>query len=430
MKIIIPLLISLLIFITKPLFAILPIPAEETVISITLQDANGKAVATATLTNQSKHYALPFNAQGILKLNEETLSITDKILITSVGYKQMVLSGKDLMVSKKMILILVEDIGQLKTVTIRRLKDVTIYGKPEELKFQNIQDLPFPLQYQACVTDKEFAYTIGGLSGNAISKQVLKYDPGANTWSLLTNKIKPVIQAAAAYIPSTGKIYVIGGLSSIGNFSYFRQVEIIDVKTGEVKVIPVDNPLPTAYAGSAVWNNKIYIFGGTPHMTSFLTGQATNAFYEFDPLTEKFTELPDMPESVQTSGAIVDGILYVFGGYNASQGYNSNNIYAYDISRKTWEKIGKMPSKNGANGISTAGPLIFMTGGYHTQDFSGYLDTRTNRFTMIKSNLAERRHSGAVILYNRLMVIGGADLYEGRKDNQVANLTELIEKNK
>jgi len=296
------------------------------------------------------------------------------------------------------------------------------------LIFKNAKELPFPLFYHACVTDNEFAYTVGGFSGTGISRQVLKYDPKVNNWSVLTNKLTPLIQSTASYVPETGKIYVIGGLTSIRNFVYNENIQSIDVKTGEVKTLSVKNPLATAYSGSAVWRNKIYIFGGSPRMTNFNTARATNAVYEFDPVSEKFIRLPDMPEMVQATGAVVDGILYVFGGYNAAQKYTSNHIYAYNISEKTWKSAGKLPARIATNGISTSGHLIFITGDYSDKDFSGYFNTKTGNFTMIKSNFADRSHSGAVVLYNHLMVIGGTGNTGGVRDAQVADLKELAAK--
>ena len=298
----------------------------------------------------------------------------------------------------------------------------------DKLIFKNARELPFPLFYHACVTDNEFAYTVGGFSGTGISRQVLRYDPKVNNWSVLTNKLTPLVQATASYIQETGKIYVIGGLSSIRNYVYNETIQSVDVKTGEVKTLAVKNPLPVAYSGSAVWKNKIYIFGGSPNMTNFNTARATNAVYEFDPLTEKFTKLPDMPEMVQATGAVVDGILYVFGGYNAAQKYTSNHIYAYDINKKTWESAGKLPARIATNGISTSGHFIFITGDYSDKDFSGYFDTKKRNFTMIKSNFADRSHSGAVVLHNHLMVIGGTGNAGGVRDAQVADLKELTGK--
>jgi len=47
---------------------------------------------------------------------------------------------------------------------------------------------------------------------------------------------------------------------------------------------------------------------------------------------------------------------------------------------------------------------------------------------MIKSNFADRSHSGAVVLYNHLMVIGGTGNAGGVRDAQVADLKELVGK--
>lgn len=297
----------------------------------------------------------------------------------------------------------------------------------QKLIFRQAGSLPFPLVFHSAVTDSSYAYTIGGVSlKSGLSRQALKYDPVSDQWIQLSNKIKPVVQASAGYIAATHKIYIIGGLTSLINFSLFGAVQTVDVKTGEVEQLKIENPMPRAYAGSAVWNNKMYIFGGSTKVTTGFQGVSTNAFYEFDPLTNIFTKLPDMPEAVQTSGTVVNGILYVFGGYNSQLNKTSKNIYAYDIQQQKWQLVCKSPVDLTANGISAYGDLIFITGGYYNQGLTAYLNTITHEFKVIKSNLSPRKHSSAVSLYGHLMVIGGMNDISSLKSNQVADLKDIL----
>lgn len=393
--------------------------SDESII-IWIRDDKGQPIAAANFTNQTKNYSYSFDSDGKLELKRLSLTATDYLLITCVGFKPKQLSGEDLIAAGRLTIILERDVVAL--------KDVLVNAKPVKLEFKKGQSLPFPLSYQACTDDGQFAYTFGGSSNNKICTQALKYDPRTNSWSLLASQLKPRIQATASYIPSKGKIYIIGGISSLSNFIYTDIIESIDVKTGIVEVLKVKNPAPKAYSGAAVWNDKIYIFGGGTGINSITNSSSEQSFYEFDPATEKFEKLPDLPEKEQTSGAVVDGIIYVFGGYTPETNRTNRNLYTYNIKLKTWKLIGLLPSAVSANGIAVCDKLIFITGGYNNENFTGYLNTETQSFIQVKSNIIGRKHSGAVVLYDHLMVIGGATFGQMPDLNsvQVADLRTVL----
>ena len=154
-----------------------------------------------------------------------------------------------------------------------------------QLNFQNLDSLPRGLIFHSSCTDGKYLYAINGqYSGNKqqlVSKKIYRYDPSLNKWSTLKDSLSPKIQSIAAYIASTGKIYVIGG--GVGGAfirdykTPFKGVETIDVKTGKVDTLAVTNPFPAYYSGSAVWNDTIYIFGGTKE-----GGIPSRSFYAFD----------------------------------------------------------------------------------------------------------------------------------------------------
>lgn len=396
---------------------------DESII-IWIRDDKGQPIPAANLTSQTKNYSHFSDTHGRLELKRQSLDSTDRFLITCVGFKPKQLSGEALLIAGRLTIVLEKDVVAL--------KDVFVNANPIKLEFKKGASLPFPLSYQACTDDGQFAYTLGGLSNNKICTQVLKYNPRTNSWSLLASHLKPRIQATASYIPSKDKIYIIGGISSLLNFIYTDAVESIDVKTGIVETLKVKNPVPKAYSGAAVWNDKIYIFGGGTGLNSITSPSSEQSFYEFDPTTEKFEKLPDLPEKEQTSGAVVDGIIYVFGGYTPETNRTSRNLYAYNIKLKTWKLITQLPRGVSANGIAVCDKFIFITGGYSNENFTGYFNTETHLFTQVKSNMIGRRHSGAVVLYDHLMVIGGATFGGISELNsvQVTDLKNLLLKEK
>ncbi|MDN5289288.1 MAG: hypothetical protein JWR38_5562 [Mucilaginibacter sp.] len=389
---------------------------------ISVQDNAGHPIAKATFFNKTKNYTLLFNSEGKLQFDKQPLDKNDHILITCVGYKHKSITGRAILNDKELIITL--------DVDLVALNEVIVKNTPVSLSFKNVKSLPFPMVYNACVADSLYAYTISGFSGRSMLTQALKYDPHANEWSELANGLTPRVQATACYVPATQKIYVIGGITSWLHFIYADNIEAIDVKTGKAEILPVKNPMPTAYGGSAVWENKIYLFGGATGANDERSGGniGSGTFYEFDPSTLTFTKLPNMPQEQQTAGTIVDGILYTFGGYEPQYRTPNKNIYAYDIKNRLWKLIGKLPRNVSANGVAACGHLIFVAGGYEDNAFTGFLNTRTNKFTQIKSDVIGRRHANAVVLSNHLMIIGGGGVLSvyGMSNVQAVDLKDVL----
>ena len=102
-----------------------------------------------------------------------------------------------------------------------------------------------------------------------------------------------------------GYIYLFNG-DTYTSSTYTDTIEIINVSNGEVDFVE-SNPYPIEYGGSAVWEGKIYIFGGS-------NGDGySNRVYEFDPFNNYWTRLADMPESKQTSAKLSMGFYIHLG---------------------------------------------------------------------------------------------------------------------
>jgi N-acetylneuraminic acid mutarotase len=270
----------------------------------------------------------------------------------------------------------------------------------------------------------------GDVTGGINTGRITIADPTADLfrycieddkWSVIPNILRPKRFTSAEFV--NGKIYVFNGqeLEFYDNRFYrtaIKEVEVVDPYLNIVSIL-INNPNPVWYAGSAVWNDKIYTFGGAPNESQF-----SNKLHVFDTVNENWKQLPDMPEHKQTRGEIVNGILYVFGGYN---GTVSSKIHAYDIENNTWQHLGDLPFGISANAITKHGNLIWLVGDYHRLSIVGVFDTKANLFHIIKSNMFGRRHAGAEIIGNKLYVFGGNRESSGSflTSIQVADITEI-----
>lgn len=250
-------------------------------------------------------------------------------------------------------------------------------------------------------TDGQFIYAVcGGIAAPPyFSNTVERYDPVKNEWSIIAKNLILRRYCNAEYIPESGKLYIMNGEYYTNAFNTIsNKVEVLDLKNNS-GYLAAENPNPVKNAGSAVWNGKIYIFGGQD-----VYGY-TNSFYEYDPTNDKWKKLSDLPERKQTSGKIVDGVLYVFGGYK--ENVNIVTVFSYDIRKETWTQLEDLPFYLSANAVAVDGKNIWLVGSYLDNDLIASFDTGTKKITRITSNMTSRRHAGAEVLGNSLYVFGG-----------------------
>lgn len=281
--------------------------------------------------------------------------------------------------------------------TILRTTDGSV-APEDDLQFTTLADMN-DARYGAGYTfDGNYIYSICGgiIESPWKSTNIERYDLASNTWTEFITDLIPRRYCSAEYVPSQNKIYIFNGDTYTGS-TYTDTVEIVDVLTGELSY-SATNPYPVTYGGSAVWQNRIYLFGGRN------SDGVSNRLYEFDPQTNNWTRLPDMPEAKQTNGEIINGVLYVFGGYD---GTTSKRIDAYNIQNSTWTALGEMPVGISTHATAKSGKDIWLVGSYDDIKFLAVYDTVANNFTQLTSNMIGRRHAGAVVVEDNLYIFGG-----------------------
>ncbi len=112
----------------------------------------------------------------------------------------------------------------------------------------------------------------------------------------------------------------------------------------------------TAQVGGAV-----YVAGGLDG-----SGAVATSLLRYDPATDTWEELPDMPEPTWNAIAVeYDGKLYVFGGFRATTGtlLPSSRNRIYDPFADEWTDGATMPVPRGGAGVAVVGDLIHVVGG-------------------------------------------------------------------
>jgi len=240
------------------------------------------------------------------------------------------------------------------------------------------------------------------------------YEPSIDLWTTIgTNQI-PRMGHNIAYVPSLNKLFIFNGeytptTSFNPPIKLYQQrqskslftdiIEVIDLTENKASITDT-NPYPVSGAGCVVYNEKVYFFGGWNPVGY------SDRFYEYDPVKDSWDDLPDMPEEKQTTGKVVDGILYTFGGYDKSEP-SFKSIHAYDFKEKKWSKVGELPFAVSANAIASDGKNIWLVGSYEDPTLLIAFDTKTKKVTTFESNLEGRRNAGAEVIGNILYVFGG-----------------------
>lgn len=131
-----------------------------------------------------------------------------------------------------------------------------------------------------------------------------------------------------------GKIYAIGGLNE-GN--YITTIQVYDPSTDSWDSIPTHGTFtPRRGMSSVVVGGKIYTFGGANGTGGVNGSGALNNVQVFDPATNIWDTLPNMPTARWRSCAVLlGGKIYVMGGYVSGP---VNSVEIFDTLTNTWSE--------------------------------------------------------------------------------------------
>ena len=246
-------------------------------------------------------------------------------------------------------------------------------------------------------------YVIGGISTlNRVMGTVEVYDPATDSWE--KKKDMTYSRAALAIQNVDGIIYAIGGATSAGGNS-ISIVEAYDPSSDSWtrKADMLNNRM----AFSAVLDGRIYIIGGGTNGSSMST--KTEAY---DPKTNTWTVKKDMPESGGNIALVVkDSLIYSFGG-----GYSNvpaiSTVLVYNPRTDTWTKKTDMPTPRMGAIACLVNGKIYVLGGTSSGGGPGLANVEVydpEKDTWTKEGdmpIAKKYPVGAVV-NEKIYVIGG-----------------------
>ncbi|XP_026876903.2 kelch-like protein 23 isoform X1 [Electrophorus electricus] len=226
--------------------------------------------------------------------------------------------------------------GGYRTQTVDALDTVWIYNTDSD-DWTEGRPMISARYYHCSVPLHGCIYAIGGYRNGAPASDTEFYDPLKKKWFPVADMIQGVGNATACVVQD--RIYVTGGHYGYrGNCTYDKiQTYRSDINEWSITAI---SPHPEYGLCSVSLNNKLYLVGGQTTITDC-----------YDPDKDEWKQVATMKERrMECGAAVMNGCIYVTGGYSFSKGTYLQSIERYDPETDCWEVVGNLPTPTRSHG--------------------------------------------------------------------------------
>jgi hypothetical protein len=320
-------------------------------------------------------------------------------------------------------------------------------GSPSPLKLKRAGAVAYPPNGKI--------YILGGRhrsDGDDINSQwIWEYTPGNSTFirknavldsSLYGSRFTSNMAVVVLTDTNGPRIYAVGG-SSVNSMTS-NAVRVYDPNSDTLSTSDAWPASPGRMPGGyAVYNNKLYIFGG---YTSQPTGVVYADTWVFDPMAASGSKWQQLAGATLgtarafIAGATLDGYIYAIGGDTIS-GSTTPLVTPLSIVERmnpsdaspTWQAVASLPTARGdmsawaydtGTGYEISGNIVVAGGPFPTPDTIAYIyDPAADAWNTFTPMLRARRNFAAAQLGGMLYAWGGynvsANGYDGSNDSMV-----------
>ncbi len=225
------------------------------------------------------------------------------------------------------------------------------------------------------------------------------------TWT--QGRSAPQPHAETRPVEFGGLIYVAGGMGP--NYTTTTDFAVYDPATDQWRELP-DLPVGTHHPGLAVWDGTLYLSGGyddsfTPNLASL---------WRFDPETEVWSAQPDMPGHRAAHLMLATaGKLYVFGG-ESLPGEDARVPFVFDLATQTWSSLAPLSEPRDHLAGAEIDGVLYLFGGRlkHSGNYAlaEAYDPATDTWRQLADMPTPRSGAAAVAVAGRVHVLGGEDI--------------------
>lgn len=285
-------------------------------------------------------------------------------------------------------------------------------------RWNAVAQLPFPLQRLQAVSDGQFIYAIGGRTTSASSttvETVSRFDPTSGQWTTVGIAPIPMGLSSGEAVYLNGKIFVPGGFTS-ASATPAQQHYVYDVAGNAWSMRAAVPAISYFYALAADETRGVYYqTGGNNNL-----GGAVAIVRAYDAQADAWSDLPPMKAArYGHEAALIEGKLYVIGGFGVTGGLSSGEVF--DFSTQQWTAIASLNRSRrfAASSIvkDSAGNPYWLVGGGEdpvtglpVSTVEAY-DVRRNRWIALDSSFNQpvpRTQLAAAAVQGNLYTIGGA----------------------
>ncbi|XP_047917447.2 lupus La protein isoform X1 [Anser cygnoides] len=228
--------------------------------------------------------------------------------------------------------------GGYRTESIEALDTVWIYNSERDEWTEGCPMLD-ARYYHCAVSLSGCIYALGGYRQGAPVQEAEFYDPLKKKWVPIANMIKGVGNATACVLHEV--IYVTGGHYGYRGSCTYDKIQRYHSGSNEWSIVAT-SPHPEYGLCSITLQNKIYFVGGQTTITDC-----------YDPEQNEWKQMAHMMERRMECGAVVmNGCIYVTGGYSYSKGTYLQSIEKYNPELNKWEALMKMAENGDGENMS------------------------------------------------------------------------------
>jgi N-acetylneuraminic acid mutarotase len=155
----------------------------------------------------------------------------------------------------------------------------------------------------------------------------------------------------------------------------------------------------------------VYVIGGFSS-----TAEPLDTVEAYDPANDEWRTVAPLPIAIQQpAAAVVDGRLFVVGGYTGGRVRWTplGTVFEYEPAHNTWRGRAQMPSPRGGLALAALGGRLYALGGAADRVTNAHevYDVAADRWTTANGMPTARDHLAAVGFEGRVWAMGGREAF-------------------
>ena len=275
-------------------------------------------------------------------------------------------------------------------------------------------ELLVPRYGPTAVSDGTWVYVYGGAPRGArngpgsmhdgLLSLIERVDPTSLKSEYFSNGLHRRANHGSAF--ADGSIVSCGGRTQVGlSRGRVSSCESLDLESGTFRELPA-LPEPVRTLGMVAAGDDLYAVGGLTE-----SGRYSAATVRLAPEASAWERLADMPLAREGKIVAVGRQLYAIGGYDGSA---MRSVMVFDTETEQWERREDLPFGLSAHSLATDGVSIYLFGDYERMNLIHRYEPGTGALYRLDQQIAPRRHTDAVAVAGRVLVIGGNQTSAGR----------------